>query len=223
MIARFGFRTILGAALAAALCAACANGTSTRNLEVKHDGLERVPDSRVERAWVKPRVDFSQYTEVSLLDCFVSFRRNWRMSHPGVRARDMERIKSTLADEVRRVFTEALENGGHAVVTDSDDHVLLISPAIIDLDIAAPDTNSGGRSDSFTTSPVAMTLVLELHDSVSNEILARAIDRRRTYNVGNILRWTTRGTNRDAARRILRIWANQLVSRLDEIRGNPVG
>jgi hypothetical protein len=153
----------------------------------------------------------------------VSFRRNWRMNHPGVRTRDMERIKSTLADEFRQVFTEALENGGHPVITDVDDHVLLIRPAIIDLDVAAPDTNSGGRSDSFTTSPGAMTLVIELYDSVSNEVLARAIDRRRTWNVGNILRWTTRGTNRDAARRILRIWANLLVSRLDEIHGKPGG
>ena len=223
MIAESRLRTTLGAVLAAALCAACANDTSTRNLEVTHDGLERVPDSRVERAWVKPGVDFSQYTEVTLLDCFVSFRRNWRMSHPGVRARDMERIKSMLADEFRQIFAKALENGSHPLVTDADDHVLLISPAIIDLDIAAPDTDSGGRSNSFTKSPGAMTLVIELHDSVSNEILARVIDRRRTRNFGNILRWATRGTNRDAARRILRIWANQLVSRLDEIHGKPGG
>ncbi len=145
------------------------------------------------------------------------------MNHPGVRARDMERIKSTLSDDFRQVFTEALESGGHPVITDADDHVLLIRPAIIDLDVAAPDTNSGGRSDSFTTSPGAMTLVIELYDSVSNEILARAIDRRRTYNVGNVLRWTTRGTNRNAARRILRIWANLLVSRLDEIHSKPGG
>jgi hypothetical protein len=222
MMAGSGLRAILSSVLAAALCAACANGTSTRNLELTHDGLERVPDSRVERAWVKPGVDFSQYTEVTLLDCSVSFRRNWRMSHPGVRARDMERIKSMLADEFRQIFAKALENGSHPLVTDADDHVLLISPAIIDLDIAAPDTDSGGRSNSFTKSPGAMTLVIELHDSVTNEILARVIDRRRTRNFGNILRWATRGTNRDAARRILRIWANQLVSRLDEIRNNPV-
>jgi hypothetical protein len=223
MTAGSGLRTILVAVLAAALCAACANDTSTRNLEVTHDGLERVRDSRVERVWVKPGVDFSQYTEISLLDCSVSSRRNWRMNHPGVRTRDMKRIKSMLADEFRQVFTEALESGGHPVITDADDHVLLIRPAIIDLDVAAPDTNSGDRSDSFTTSPGAMTLVIELYDSVSNEILARAIDRRRTYNVGNILRWTTRGTNRDAARRILRIWANLLISRLDEIHGKPGG
>ena len=222
MIAGSGLRTILGAALAATLCAACASDTSTRNLEVTHDGLERVPKSKVERAWVKPGVDFSQYTEVGLLDCFVSFKRNWRMSHPGVRTRDMERIKSALSDEFRKVFTKELENGGYPVVADADDHVLLIRPAIIDLDVAAPQTNSAGRSDSFTASPGVMTLVIELYDSVSNEILARAIDRRRARNVGNI-QWTTAGTNRDAARKILGRWAGMLVDRLDDIHGKQGG
>jgi hypothetical protein len=218
MIAGSGLRTILGATLAAALCTACANDTSTRNLEVTHDGLERVTKSKVERAWVKPGVDFSQYTEVGLLDCFVSFRRNWKMNHPSVRTRDMERITSGLADEFRKVFTNELENGGYPVVADTAENVLLIRPAIIDLDVAAPQKNTGGRSDSFTTSPGAMTLVIELYDSVSNEILARAIDRRRARNVGNI-QWTTSITNRDAARKILRRWANLLVSRLDEVHG----
>jgi len=222
MITGFGLRTIVGTALATALCTACANSTSTRNLQVTHDGLERTANSKVERAWVKPGVDFSQYTEIGLLDCVVSFKRNWRMNHSGVRMSDMERIKSTLSDEFRQVFTKELENGGYPVVTGAADHVLLIRPAIIDLNVAAPDTKSAGRSDSFTASPGAMTLVIELYDSVSNEILARAIDRKRARNVGNI-RWTTRGTNRNAARKILRSWANLLVSRLDDVHGKQGG
>jgi hypothetical protein len=188
---------------------------------VTHDGLERVANSTLERAWVKPDVDFSQYTEVGLLDAFVSFRRNWRMNHQGIRTRDMERITSTLSDEFRQVFTESLESGGYPVVEEAADHVLLIRPAIIDLDVAAPDTRSAGRSNSFTTSPGAMTLVIELYDSVSNEILARAIDRQRARNAGNSIQWTTSGTNRVAARRILRRWADLLVSRLDEVHGKP--
>jgi hypothetical protein len=189
---------------------------------VTHDGLERVANSKVERAWVKPGVDFSQYTEAGLLDCFVSFRRNWRMNHPGVRTRDMEKIKSALSDEFRQVFTKALESGGYPVVTGAADHVLLIRPAIIDLDVAAPQSNSGGRSDSFTASAGTMTLVVELYDSVSNEILARAIDRRRARNVGYI-QWTTSGTNRNAARKILGRWADLLITRLDEVHGKQGG
>ena len=222
MIAGSRFRTTLSAVLAAALGAACVNGTSTRTPEVTHDGLERVPGSRVERAWVKPGVDFSRYTEVGLLECLVSFKRNWRMNHPGVRTRDMERIKSALADEFRRVFTKELERGGYPVVTAPDDHVLLVRPAIIDLDVAATDTMSGGRSDSFTASAGSMTLVVELFDSVSNEILARAIDRRNARHAGNV-RWTTRGSNTDDARRLLRRWAGLLVSKLDEVHGKQSG
>ncbi len=215
-----GFR--MATALVAALGAACAGGTSPRNLEVTHDGLERVADAKLDRAWIKPDADFSRYTQVVLLDCDVAFRRNWEMRHPDVRARDMERIKRTLAEECRKVFGEALEGGGYPVASAPAGNALLIRPAIIDLDIAAPATNSAGRSRSFTTWPGAMTLVIELHDSVSNEILARAIDRRRARNVGGI-RWTTSGTNREAARRVLQQWASLLVDRLDEIHGERSG
>jgi len=171
---------------------------------------------------VKPDVDFSRYTHVELLDCVVSFRRNWKASNPGVRSRDMERIKQWLADEFDLIFTSALEAGGFPVVSDPDDHVLLIRPAIIDLSVNAPDTNTSGRSKSFTTSAGSMTLVIELYDSVSSEILARAIDRVEARNVGGI-RWTTSITNMDAARRILRRWADLLVAKLDEVEGRQGG
>jgi len=216
MIAGPELRTTLCAALAAALCAGCA--AESRVPDVTHDGLERVVGSSVDRAWLKPGTDFSQYTEVALLDCMVSFRRNWKMTHSDVRARDVERIKKSLSDEFREIFTEVLEAQGYPVVSEAADNVLLIHPAIIDLSINAPDTNSSGRSDSFTTSAGSMTLLLELYDSVSNEILARAIDRRESRNVGG-MRWTTRGTNREAARKIMRRWANLLVAKLDEVEG----
>jgi len=220
MISGSRLRRVLGAALAAAVCAACA--TQSRIPEVTHDGLERVPDAKVAVAWKKPGADFSQYTRVGLLDCEVAFKRNWKMNHPNVRTRDMERIKQALSDEFRKVFSEELEKGGYPVVEEPDEDVLLIHPAIIDLDVAAPDTKSAGRSDTFTTSAGRMTLVVEFYDSVSGEILARAIDRREARNVGNIT-WATRGTNTDAARRLLKRWADLLVGKLDEIHGKRGG
>jgi len=216
MTAGSGLRTILGAVLAAALCAACA--TESRVPDVTHDGLERIENSRMARAWKKPGADFSQYTHVGLLDCEVAFKRNWKMNHSNVRTRDMERIKKSLGDEFRKIFSEELEKGGYPIVTEPDDNVLLIRPAIIDLDVAAPDTNSAGRSDSFTTSAGSMTLVVEFYDSVSSEILARAIDRRNARNIGNVT-WATRGTNTNAARRLLKRWADLLVTKLDEVHG----
>jgi hypothetical protein len=220
MATRIKLQTKVCAAIAAALCAACAG--AGRPPDVTHDGLERVSGSDADRAWVKPGVDWSQYTHVELLDCTVSFKRNWKASHPGVRTRDMEQIKQWLADEFRNIFSSALESGGFPVVSDPDEQVLVIRPAIIDLSVNAPDTNKSSRSDSFTTSTGRMTLVIELYDSVSNEILARAIDRREARNVGGI-RWTTRITNMDAARGILKRWADLLVAKLAEVAGKQGG
>jgi hypothetical protein len=216
MITESGLRKILSAVLAVAFCVACA--TESRIPDVTHDGLERVPDSRMALAWKKPGANFDQYTRVGLLECEVAFKRNWKMNHPNVRTRDMDRIKKALSDEFRKVFSEELEKGGYPIVTEPDENVLLLHPAIIDLDVAAPDTNTAGRSDSFTTSAGSMTLVVEFYDSVSGEILARAIDRRNARNIGNVT-WTTRGTNTDAARRLLKRWADLLVQKLDEIHG----
>jgi hypothetical protein len=79
---------------------------------------------------------------------------------------------------------------------------------------------TSARSESFTTSAGSMTLYAELYDSVSGEILARAMDRRQDSGApGRGLTWTTQGSNLAAARDILRRWADVLVQRLDEIHG----
>lgn len=218
----FHLEAIAGALVAAALCVACAGGEKTS--EVTPDGLQLVPGSRLQRAYVKPGADFSQYKRVALLDCYVAFERNWRMDHPDVRTRDMEQIKQALAAEFRKVFSEELEKGGYPIASGPAEDVLLIRPAIIDLDVAAPDLMTGGRSESFTTSAGSMTLYAEMFDSVSGEILARAMDRRQDSGApGRGLTWTTRGSNLDAAQSIMRRWAEVLVRRLDEIHGQPAG
>ncbi|HXV35632.1 MAG TPA: DUF3313 family protein, partial [Myxococcota bacterium] len=135
-----------------------------------------------------------------------------------------ENIKKGLAAEFRKVFSEELEKAGYPIASEPAEDVLLIRPAILDLDVAAPDLMTSARSESFTTSAGAMTLYAELYDSVSGEILARAMDRRQDSGApGRGLTWTTRGSNLSAARDILRRWAEVLVRRLDEIHGKNAG
>ena len=216
MIGRSGRRTILTAALTAALCTACASGKSVP--EVTHDGLHLVTGSKMERAWVKPGEDFSQYSRVGLLDCYVAFKKHWQLNHPGMRTYDMNRIKKSLAEEFRKVFTEELQKNGYPIATGSGNDVLLVRPAIIDLDIAAPDTMSDVSSVTFTASAGSMALYVELYDSVSNEILARAVDRRAARHIGDV-EITSISTNTDDARRLMEHWADLLVSKLDEVHG----
>ncbi len=107
---------------------------------------------------------------------------------------------------------------GYPVVETADTDVLLLRPAIIDLDVTAPDANSPSRSYSFAASAGAATLYLELYDSVSGEVLARTIDRQLAGET-DFIQWTNTMTNRMAARKVLSGWAGMLRKRLDEIHG----
>ena len=88
-----------------------------------------------------------------------------------------------------------------------------------DLDVTAPDVARSGRSYNFASSAGAATLYLELYDSVSGEILARAVDRKAARHPGDLMRWSNKVTNRSDARRVFAGWAGLLRARLDEIHG----
>ncbi len=63
-----------------------------------------------------------------------------------------------------------------------------------------------------------MTLYLELHDSVTDDLIAKAMDLQTDRQTG-YFQWQNRVTNRAAANRILQVWANVLKEGLDEARG----
>ncbi len=192
--------------------------------EWTHDGLHLVPGTEMAAAWVKPETDFSGYRRIMLLDAYVAFRKNWEREHRGssvhrVTSRDIERMKTEMAELFREVFTEELSGeDGYPVVDAGDADVLLLRPAIIDLDVTAPDVSNTARSYNFAASAGAATLFLEAYDSVSGEILARALVRRVAGETA-FMQWTNRMTNRGAARDVLADWAGLLRKRLDEIHG----
>ncbi len=124
-----------------------------------------------------------------------------------------------MAQVFREVFVEELDTeGDYQVVDEIGDDVMIIRPAIIDLDVTAPDTGGAGRSRTYTSSAGAATLYVELYDSVTGEILARAIDRKAGRGYGH-LRWSNRVSNSAEAKRVLREWAGLLRQRLDEVHG----
>jgi len=198
-----------------------------RPAEISHDGLHLRTPSRAAIVYVKPGADFSGYNRFMILDCYVAFKKNWKRdynrSHTSLGGRvkdsDMERIKREMAELFKDVFIETLsEDDGYPLTDSPAEDVLLIRPAVIDLDATAPDVQTAGRVDTFVDSKGAATMFVELYDSVSGEILARAIDRRADRSHG-IMTWSNRATNRADARRILRTWAGWLREGMDEVHG----
>ena len=129
----------------------------------------------------------------------------------------MEQIKADVATLFREVFTKELTDGGYEMTTEDGEDVLLVIPAIVDLDVTAPDIQQANRSRSYSETAGEMTLKLELFDSVTNDKIATATDRKRDYQRG-YLQWRTSVSNRADARRMMIAWAKALRSALDEAR-----
>ncbi len=183
-----------------------------------HDGLQLVQERKVALAYVDPDADFSVYDKFLILEASVAFKKNWRRDHRSATAKDMERIKADMAKLFRETFVETLsEDGGYEIVNEAGEGVLLLRPAIIDLDVTAPDTMSAGRSYTFASQAGQATLFIELYDSVTGDILARAVDRRATRD--NItMQWATRASNRADAKALMKQWATLLREAMDDVR-----
>ena len=211
---------LLSSLLVAVAPATLAEDKADTTQERTFDNLVAVEGAAVNMAFIDPDADFSVFKRVAILEPFVAFRSNWqrdqnRSRSRNVRARDMERIKADVATQFERVFAERLEAAGYEVVDVANDDVLLLRPAIIDLDITAPDTRTAGRSRTFTASTGAATLYMQLFDSVSGDIIGRAADRRAVRSGGGNISWSNSVTNNADARRMFGRWADQLIAFLD--------
>ncbi|MGH8034963.1 MAG: DUF3313 family protein [Lysobacterales bacterium] len=181
-----------------------------------------MPDTKAYAVYAKPGTSLAQYDKVKLLDCYVQFvdnyQREYNMNEVGLQGRistqDMENIKQGLAAEFRKVFTEVLQKGGQQIVDDVGPDVLLLRPAIINLDVTAPDTMSAGMSRTYVTSAGQMTLYMEMYDSATSELLVRVIDPQEGDRGGGIGFQANRVTNTMEAKQILAQWATALSKHL---------
>jgi Protein of unknown function (DUF3313) len=194
--------------------------------EVTQDGLHLRKSTKSTLVYVKPGATLGQYAKVAILECPVEFDKNWQRDYNSsattrVTDADMDRIKKALSDEFKKVFTKELSKGGYQVVDSAAPDVLVLRPAIVNLRVTAPDLMTPGISRTVVRSAGSMTLYLELWDSVSNTILARAMDAQGDQGMGGQI--SSSVSNGAAADMILRRWADILRDRLDAARAAPPG
>ncbi|MDX2416231.1 MAG: DUF3313 family protein [Xanthomonadales bacterium] len=191
--------------------------------EVDSDGLHLVKKSKVKAAYIKPGTDLTQYSKVKLLDCYVDFVKNWErdynMNQLGlegrVRDKDAEKIKTRLAAEFAKEFTKVLTEKGFPVVDEVGPDVLLLRPALINVDVVAPDIMTADMRSTFVSSAGSMTLYMEMYDSATSTLIARVVDPRADDE--GFAQRANRVTNKAAADRMLRHWAELLAKHLGEV------
>ena len=186
------------------------------------EGLKLVPNTKdIAYVWAEEGANLAQYNRIYLAEPLVAFKKNWRRDQNRgvnkVSTSDMERIKKKVADMFMEIFTEELEAGGYSLATERAEDVLIVKPAIINLDVNAPDVMSAGRSRTYAQHAGSMTLYLELIDSETDDLLAKAVDPTADYDSG-YFQWQSSVANRAAGKRMMKPWAEALRKGLDEAR-----
>jgi hypothetical protein len=183
-------------------------------------GMKKIEDAKVGIAYIDPDADFSVFKRVAISDPYVAFRADWRRDQNRDRMRpitvsQMEKIKSDVAKLLKEVFTERLEaDDGYEVTLEAGYDVLLLKPAIVDLDLNLPETGPRAATVSITASSGAATLYIELFDSVTGDNIGRAADRQTAST--DQFQVTGPAFGEAAARAIFEGWADQLRAFLDE-------
>jgi hypothetical protein len=198
--------------------------------KVDKDGLELVKQTSTRLVYKRPGVNFSQYKRVAIVDCAVEFSKDWLRDYNSsqrdparrIGQKDLDRAKASLAADFKRIFTDELVNkGSYQLSQNAAPDVIVLRPALINIQVSAPDLMAPGRSVTFAEQSGQMTLYLELWDSATNTLLARGMDAKASNDFYR--QRSTSVSNKAAAEQIMRSWAEELRRRLDAVTGKSAG
>lgn len=191
--------------------------------EVSKDGLELTVNKASTLGYKKEGVDFADYTKVFILPSQVAFNSNWKEAYNRnqktrslyLQDEDLIRIKAGISKIFDEVFQEEFDKGDNIIVTTLNSGTIIIKPSVIDIAINAPDLSTTARKDVYVKENGTATLVLEIYDAVTGEILARIIDAE-IVGEHSFVRLATRSTNTTAAKNTIRAWAQALRKQYDK-------
>jgi hypothetical protein len=180
----------------AALAACTTQPRVPTEADVNFEGLQSGNSQRFEIAQFRPGVDFTHYTAVQILEPDLEFRRPDRTQQEfPLTAEQRARFRDLLAASFRDAFatSETL-----TVVSHSGPDVLSLDVRVIDIVARVPPTGSGvgSRGTIALDATGQVTLVLEIRDSESGQMLARGVETRQVrgaamrQNAEMLTQWT---------------------------------
>jgi hypothetical protein len=189
------------------------------NAETTFDGLVRIDNSRFAAAWIDPDVDLTQYDKIIPGGAAFEFRSVQKVSATQASRSNesefwiSEKDRQRLIETVSEVFTEELQNSEKFTMADEPGpDVLVISGALHDIVSRVPP-----GSEIWLRSLGEATLIIEVRDSLSNEVIYRAVERRAAESVGGQMIRANTATSWAEVRRWARRWAVRLREGLDSI------
>lgn len=220
-------KNILIALVAIAFAAGCSSTPefSSDPDDVTHDGLTKLNRTIMDAVWAREDIDLTGVTKVRFKGLGVEYRNvngpySGRAGSGTTRSSSSQTVfqldeatRALFEEEIRGAFMEEIGRSSVFEVTDE------AGPDVIDVHIGLLDVISRvppetvGRSRIFIDSVGEATLVLEVRDSISNTVLARAVDRRAAQNF--TAQESTPPRNRAEVRRLGRRWGQLIRDGLD--------
>lgn len=144
--------------------------------EVNYEGLESVASRRFDVAQVRPETNFGQYLRVVLRTPELAYRTpdRSRREFP-LNQEQKERFRSMMTASFDKEFARLRR----LEVTEADGpETLALHVRVQDIAVSAEPRSAGrvGRAAAMLETTADAVIVIELRDSQSNEILARAVD-----------------------------------------------
>jgi len=216
-------RLLFALCLAAGLAGSVAAADKRLEEAMSQGGLSKVSVKGIDLAYARPGATLAAYKKVKLDPVEVTFDKSWDPKRTGsnikLSADEKENIRQGVAKVVYDEFVRELQSkNAYPVVTESGPDVLGVKVHIANLYVNAPDTMSAGRSRTYTTSAGQMTMVSELSDSQSGQVLARLVDTREAGNT-NMMQLSNSVLNAGEARDVASAWARILHNGLDKAQG----
>lgn len=184
------------------------------------DGLRKVNVAGLDLVYAREGASLAGYKRVLLRPVSVAFRRDWGrdpLVGSRIRSEDSGRIKTDLARIIREETVKELGKGGYALVDAAGPDVLEVGMSIADLYLNAPDLPTAASVVVYTMSVGEMTLIAELRDAPTGDLIARVLDRKKAREHLD-MRITTSVDNVAAAREAARAWARILRAQLDSAK-----
>ncbi len=212
---------------AAMAIAGCSSAPATiqegEDAEVSFDGLHVVDNAAFRQAWADPDIDFSRYSKIMPGGAFFEYRavkKTSRTTTARSSAKEFyidEDAREKLKEEASAIFNEELAKSTRFTVTDDPGpDVLIIRGGLHDIVSFVPPEPIG-RGDIYLSSVGEITLILEVVDSMSDEVIARAVERRAAERGGGMAITANTVTTWAEIRRLTRRWATRLRDGLDSI------
>ena len=190
--------------------------------EVNSEGLVRVKNSRVDDAFMRPDVDFKQFTGILIDGLDLSnvkivqpdygatrFNKDWELVD-----KDRTYLEELFQEKMNKYL---FERGGYMRADSPAENVLRLNVAVVKIAPNAPkESDYVGRSTTYSRGAGSISIAGVLYNAGTGQVLARFADTRESqenWGQNNEL------SNKADVRRIFDFWAQLFQYRLDALNG----